>query len=53
MGSDQTTHAKVTGQYADVNGINLYYETHGSGRPGLSAKGSCREVGGLPDEAGL
>src|SRR6185436_3563731 len=21
------------GQYADVNGINLYYETHGSGRP--------------------
>jgi pimeloyl-ACP methyl ester carboxylesterase len=33
MGSDQTTHAKATGQYADVNGINLYYETHGSGRP--------------------
>ena len=33
MGSDQTTHAKVTGQYADVNGINLYYETHGIGRP--------------------
>jgi len=22
-----------TGQYAEVNGINLYYETHGSGRP--------------------
>jgi pimeloyl-ACP methyl ester carboxylesterase len=22
-----------TGDYADVNGINLYYETHGSGRP--------------------
>jgi pimeloyl-ACP methyl ester carboxylesterase len=22
-----------TGQYADVNGIDLYYETHGSGRP--------------------
>jgi pimeloyl-ACP methyl ester carboxylesterase len=21
------------GQYADVNGINLYYETHGAGRP--------------------
>src|SRR6187401_2986610 len=21
------------GQYADVNGINLYYEVHGSGRP--------------------
>jgi pimeloyl-ACP methyl ester carboxylesterase len=22
-----------TGQYAEVNGINLYFETHGSGRP--------------------
>ena len=22
-----------TGEYADVNGIHLYYETHGSGRP--------------------
>jgi pimeloyl-ACP methyl ester carboxylesterase len=22
-----------TGRYADVNGINLYYETHGTGRP--------------------
>src|SRR5260370_41484162 len=33
MGSDQTTHVKVTGQYAEVNGINLHYETHGSGRP--------------------
>src|SRR6266850_4960466 len=28
-----TTETKGTGQYADVNGINLYYETHGSGRP--------------------
>ena len=33
MTSDRTTHAKGTGQYAEVNGINLYYETHGSGRP--------------------
>jgi pimeloyl-ACP methyl ester carboxylesterase len=23
----------TTGQYADVNGINLYYEIHGTGRP--------------------
>jgi pimeloyl-ACP methyl ester carboxylesterase len=28
-----TTEVKGTGQYADVNGINLYYEIHGSGRP--------------------
>jgi pimeloyl-ACP methyl ester carboxylesterase len=24
---------QAVGQYADVNGINLYYETHGTGRP--------------------
>ena len=28
-----TTDAKGVGQYAEVNGLNLYYETHGSGRP--------------------
>jgi pimeloyl-ACP methyl ester carboxylesterase len=28
-----TTEVKAPGEYADVNGINLYYETHGSGRP--------------------
>ena len=28
-----TTDRKGKGQYADVNGINLYYETHGTGRP--------------------
>ena len=33
MTSDSTAQAKGTGKYAEVNGINLYYETHGSGRP--------------------
>src|SRR6266542_201053 len=28
-----TTHANGTGDYAEVNGINLYYESHGTGRP--------------------
>ncbi|MEU8301809.1 alpha/beta hydrolase [Micromonospora sp. NPDC048909] len=28
-----TQRSAGTGQYADVNGINLYYETHGAGRP--------------------
>ena len=31
--TEWTTDANGTDQYADVNGINLYYETHGSGRP--------------------
>ena len=31
--TDWTSGAPGTGQYAQVNGINLYYETHGSGRP--------------------
>jgi pimeloyl-ACP methyl ester carboxylesterase len=34
MAIDQrTSHIQGTGQYADVNGINLYYETTGTGRP--------------------
>src|SRR5215203_5303647 len=28
-----TTHNGVIMSYAEVNGINLYYETHGTGRP--------------------
>src|SRR5438105_11083712 len=33
MKTDWTTDVKGTGRYAEVNGINLYYETHGAGRP--------------------
>lgn len=33
MTTDWTAESKGTGEYADVNGINLYYETHGAGRP--------------------
>src|SRR6266705_6038003 len=33
MKTDWTTTTKGTGQYAEVNGIRLYYETHGAGRP--------------------
>jgi pimeloyl-ACP methyl ester carboxylesterase len=31
--SDWTTDARGTGRYAQVNGINLYFETYGAGRP--------------------
>ena len=33
MATDWTTETKGAGAYVDVNGINLYYEVHGSGRP--------------------
>ena len=33
MTTERTTDAKGTGHHANVNGINLYYETHGTGRP--------------------
>ena len=33
MTSDRATQTKGPGKYAEVNGINLYYESHGSGRP--------------------
>jgi pimeloyl-ACP methyl ester carboxylesterase len=31
--TERTTDAKGTGQYVEVNGLSLYYETHGAGRP--------------------
>jgi pimeloyl-ACP methyl ester carboxylesterase len=31
--TEWTAESAGSGQYADVNGINLYYETYGSGRP--------------------
>ena len=31
--TDWTSETKGAGRYADVNGINLYYEIHGTGRP--------------------
>src|SRR3981081_539651 len=33
MKTDLTTDAKATGQYAEINGLKLYYETHGAGSP--------------------
>jgi pimeloyl-ACP methyl ester carboxylesterase len=33
MSIDSQIKTKGTGQYADVNGLKLYYETHGAGRP--------------------
>jgi len=33
MKTDWATDVKSKGRYAEVNGINLYYETHGEGRP--------------------
>jgi len=31
--TDQTVNAEGAGRYADVNGLHMYYEIHGSGRP--------------------
>ena len=33
MRSDWISDAQGAGEYAEVNGINLYFETHGAGRP--------------------
>src|SRR3954467_4080760 len=37
--TEWTTEARGTGQYADVNGLHMYYETHGEGRPLLLLHG--------------
>jgi pimeloyl-ACP methyl ester carboxylesterase len=31
--SEWTSESKGTGEYAEVNGLHLYYESHGAGRP--------------------
>ena len=33
MSNDKTSPAQTSGKYASVNGINMYYELHGSGKP--------------------
>jgi pimeloyl-ACP methyl ester carboxylesterase len=33
MTLDWRSHTSGNGKYAEVNGLNLYYETHGTGRP--------------------
>jgi pimeloyl-ACP methyl ester carboxylesterase len=40
-----STTAAPTGAHADVNGINLYYETHGSGRPLILLHGGLMHGG--------
>ena len=37
--TQSTTEAIGTGEHAEINGLNLYYETHGSGRPMLLLHG--------------
>src|SRR3989441_10412917 len=39
MTADRTTDTTGTGTYAKVNGLNLYYETHGAGRPPILLPG--------------
>lgn len=40
-----TTKTKGTGHYADVNGIKLYYEIHGTGRPLILLHGGLMHGG--------
>src|SRR3989337_853898 len=47
MTTDWTTDTKGTGEYADVNGINLYCETHGTGRPMILLHGGLGPGGGF------
>src|SRR5437870_3075299 len=44
MKTDTTTAVKGTGQYAEVNGIQLYYETHGTGRPLILLHGGLGSI---------
>jgi pimeloyl-ACP methyl ester carboxylesterase len=41
---DRTAQTSGVGEYAEVNGINLYYETHGAGRPMILLHGGLMSV---------
>ena len=40
--TERTPAAQGTGTYADVDGIHLYYEIHGTGRPVVLLHGGLR-----------
>jgi len=42
--TDWTAGAPGAGQYAEVNGISLYFETHGAGRPMILLHGAPRRA---------
>src|SRR6478609_6357929 len=56
--TDWTSEASDAGRYADLNGLHLYYEVHGSGRPlvllhgGLGSGGMFGPVTGQLAAAG-
>ena len=45
MTTDWSTETKGVGQYADVNGLHLYYEVHGEGRPLVLLHGAFSAIG--------
>lgn len=44
--NSEITKEKAKGSYAPVNGLNMYYETHGTGRPLILLHGGLSETGG-------
>ena len=48
MTDQATTRTTETGEYADVNGVHLYYELHGAGRPLLLGGCYLAGTGGQP-----
>lgn len=47
--SDATIPPEATGPYADVNGLRMYYEVHGTGKPLVVIHGSFGWAMVLPD----
>ena len=41
----ETTHQDAMGRYADVNGLRMYYEVHGSGQPVVLLHGAFSAIG--------
>ena len=43
-------HNAAAGKFAEVNGIKLYYETYGTGRPMLQIHGNGGDIQGMGNQ---
>lgn len=47
MTNGEDAQAPGVGNYAEVNGLSMYYEIHGTGEPLVLLQGACMKIGAM------